>query len=115
MEGLIPFLLHAVKKQRPQNAYRCLSENSTTGRSYHLLLAGDSVEGGSSHRRTRSDFQPSSTVDFSSGSEHLPRVKSLAARGPTASPSDADNGLRHRGFTSASHYQVSGRSNNHGR
>ncbi|KAL0454312.1 UNVERIFIED_CONTAM: hypothetical protein Slati_0770400 [Sesamum latifolium] len=114
MEGLIPFLVHAMKKQRPQNAYRCLSENSTTGRSYHLLLAGDSVEG-SSHRRTRSDFQHSSTVEFSSGSEHLPHAKSLAARGPAASPSDADNGLRHRGFTSGSHYQVSERNNNYRR
>ncbi|KAL2231521.1 UNVERIFIED_CONTAM: hypothetical protein Sindi_1746500 [Sesamum indicum] len=114
MEGLIPLLLHAMKKQRPQNAYRCLSENSTNGRSYHLLLAGDAVEG-SSHRRTRSEFQPSSTVDFSSGSEHLPHAKSFAARGPAASPSNADKGLRHRGFTSASHYQVSERTNNYRR
>ncbi|KAI3448184.1 hypothetical protein Pfo_004849 [Paulownia fortunei] len=114
MEGLIPFLLHAMKKQRPQNAYRCSSENSTTGRSYHLLLAGNSTEG-SSHRRTRSDFQPPSTVDFLTGSEQLAHVKSFSPRGPAAYPLNADNRLRQRAFTSASHYQVSGRTNNYGR
>ncbi|KAI3445886.1 hypothetical protein Pfo_002551 [Paulownia fortunei] len=108
MEGLIPFLLHAMKKQRPQNAYRCLSENST-GRSYHLLLAGDSVEG-SPHRWTRSDFQPPTPVDYLSGSENLTHAKSFVARGPAASPSNAENGLRQRGFTSAAHHQVSARS-----
>ncbi|KAL8540453.1 hypothetical protein ACS0TY_001888 [Phlomoides rotata] len=85
MEGLIPFLIHAVKKQKPQNVQRSLSDNSTTGRSYHRLLGGDSVEG-SSHRRTRSDFQ-------------LPIA-------PAAAP---DNGLRQRAFTSASQYPVSSR------
>ncbi|EYU37569.1 hypothetical protein ABFS82_02G044400 [Erythranthe guttata] len=91
MEGLIPFLLRAVKKQKPQNVYRSLSENSI-GRSYHLLLAGDSVDG-SSHRRTRSDFQPPQT---SAGY--------LSSASP---PLSAENGLRQRGFASAKHYQVS--------
>ncbi|XP_047971377.1 uncharacterized protein LOC125214407 [Salvia hispanica] len=78
MEGLIPFLIHAMKKEKPQNAYRCLSDNSTTARSYHLLLGGsDSVEG-SSHRRTRSDYQPPSTIDFG----HLPHAKSFSAKAP---------------------------------
>ncbi|XP_028125861.1 uncharacterized protein LOC114322697 [Camellia sinensis] len=60
MEGLIPMLINALKKQRPHHAYRGLSEGSN--RSYHLLMAPDSREG-SSHRRTRSEFQPP-TVDF---------------------------------------------------
>ncbi|KAH6813443.1 beta-1 [Perilla frutescens var. frutescens] len=92
MEGLIPFLIHAMKKQTPPNSYRCLSENSTTSRSYHLLLA-DGGGGGSSHRRTRSHVQLPSTVDFSSGSDHLTHLKSFT---PAVAPSDA------------SHYQVSG-------
>ncbi|KAG8368487.1 hypothetical protein BUALT_Bualt15G0050500 [Buddleja alternifolia] len=98
MEGLIPFLLRTMKKQRPQNAYRSFSENST-GRSYHLLLAGDSAEG-SSHRRTRSDFQTtSSAVDSGSGPEYLTRVKSYVAG---SSPSTVNNGLmRRNGFNSA--------------
>ncbi|KAL3843850.1 hypothetical protein ACJIZ3_001253 [Penstemon smallii] len=101
MEGLIPFLLNVVKKQRPQNAYRCLSESSS-GRSYHLLIGGDSVEG-SSHRRNRSDFpKSSSTVDYLSASEHLRNLKSFGARG-----SAADTGLKQRGFTSADNFQVS--------
>ncbi|GFP99406.1 hypothetical protein PHJA_002084700 [Phtheirospermum japonicum] len=85
MEGLIPFILRAVKKQTPQNIYRSLSENSTSGRSYHLLLTRDSVEG-SSHRRTCSDYQPpSAAIHF-----------------------DTNNGLRQRAITSAGDYKVSG-------
>ncbi|KAK4378505.1 hypothetical protein RND71_000367 [Anisodus tanguticus] len=62
MEGLIPFLLHAMKKQKPHhNSFRCLSD--TSNRSYHMLVGADSIEG-SSHRRTRSEFQPPVTVDF---------------------------------------------------
>ncbi|KAM1002982.1 hypothetical protein ACFX2I_003371 [Malus domestica] len=59
MEGLIPFLLHAIKKQRPQHKFRSFSvSESNSNRSYHLLISGqDSLEG-SSHRRTRSEFQP---------------------------------------------------------
>lgn len=61
MEGLIPYLLHAMKKQRPQHSYRSFSENSN--RSYHLLNPKDSSHG-SSHRRTRSEFQPPANIDF---------------------------------------------------
>lgn len=64
MEGLIPFLIHAMKKQhgRPHHhgSYRSFSAGSS--RSYHLLLGADQsgeLEG-SSHRRTRSEFQPPS-------------------------------------------------------
>ncbi|XP_054779498.1 uncharacterized protein LOC129287310 [Prosopis cineraria] len=67
MEGLIPYLIHAIKKQQqhksPSRTYRrSFSHNSdsSNGRSYHLLLGSDSF-GGSSHRRTRSDF-PVSTA-----------------------------------------------------
>ncbi|KAK3193029.1 hypothetical protein Dsin_024339 [Dipteronia sinensis] len=60
MEGLIPFLIHAMKKQRPQHSYRSFSVGST--RSYHLLNEGDAVDG-SSHRRTRSDFQPPTSTN----------------------------------------------------
>ncbi|CAA2999700.1 Hypothetical predicted protein [Olea europaea subsp. europaea] len=95
MEGLIPYLLHAMKKQRPQHSYRSLSENST--RSYHLLRGGESVEG-SSHRRTRSEFQPPS-VDFleqrSSGLEYFSHAKSFS-KGCKSSP-NVDNGSRQRG------------------
>ncbi|KAL3538800.1 hypothetical protein ACH5RR_002166 [Cinchona calisaya] len=62
MEGLIPFLIRAMKKQRPGHSYRCMSGGSSN-RSYHLLLGENSMEGSSSHRRTRSEFQPP-TVDF---------------------------------------------------
>ncbi|KAI9180716.1 hypothetical protein LWI28_007467 [Acer negundo] len=60
MEGLIPYLIHAMKKQRPQHSYKSFSMGST--RSYHLLNEGDAVDG-SSHRRTRSDFQPPTSTD----------------------------------------------------
>ncbi|CAN1141421.1 hypothetical protein LINPERPRIM_LOCUS25487 [Linum perenne] len=63
MDGLIPFLIHAMKKHnKPAHhhlrSFKSFSEGST--RSYHLLV-GDSSFNGSSHRRTRSDFQPSTT------------------------------------------------------
>ncbi|KAG6576920.1 hypothetical protein SDJN03_24494, partial [Cucurbita argyrosperma subsp. sororia] len=51
MEGLIPYLFHAMKKQKPRHDYRSQSVGSS--RSYHLLTNDES-----SHRRTRSDFQP---------------------------------------------------------
>ncbi|CAA0830977.1 Unknown protein [Striga hermonthica] len=86
MEGLIPLLLQAVKKQTPKNAYRCLSENSLSGRSYHLLLAGDSPEG-SSHRRSCSDYVPPPLPQAVEPSENVARVKNF---------SGANNGLRQR-------------------
>lgn len=61
MEGLIPFIIRAMRKQRPGNSYRSLSDASN--RSYHLLLGGEQSAEGSSHRRTRSEFQqPSSDL-----------------------------------------------------
>ncbi|KAL9267434.1 hypothetical protein AKJ16_DCAP14324 [Drosera capensis] len=67
MEGLIPFLLHAVKKHQTFDHHhsarlgRCLSDGSRQGMRYQLLQSsrgGDSLEG-SSHRRTISDmYQP---------------------------------------------------------
>ncbi|KAJ4716149.1 Beta-1,4-xylosidase [Melia azedarach] len=70
MEGLIPYLIHAMKKQRPQQSYRSFSVGSS--RSYQLLNGGESFEG-SSHRRTRSDFQPSimDLVEQRSGIEYM--------------------------------------------
>ncbi|OMO63379.1 hypothetical protein COLO4_32518 [Corchorus olitorius] len=66
MEGLIPFLIHAMRKQKPHHHYRSMSVGSSASRSYHLLMgqsqADQSVEG-SSHRRTRSEFQPP-TAEF---------------------------------------------------
>ncbi|CAH9058016.1 unnamed protein product [Cuscuta europaea] len=51
MEGLIPYLIHAIKKQRPnhQSFGRRLSDASN--RSYHLLIGAESGDG-SSHRRS---------------------------------------------------------------
>ncbi|KAI3803751.1 hypothetical protein L1987_31913 [Smallanthus sonchifolius] len=54
MEGLIPLLMHTMKKHRLQNSFRSLSAGS-----YHLL-EGTVADQGSSHRRTRSHFEPPS-------------------------------------------------------
>ena len=63
MEGLIPMLVHALKKQKPHHSFRCLSEGSN--RSYHMLIGPqDSVNGSSHHRRTRSEFKPSTADHF---------------------------------------------------
>lgn len=102
MEGLIPYLLHAIKKQRPQHPYRCLSDSST--RSYHLLHDGDkSTEGGSSHKRTRSEFRVPAVV---ATLDNLFCTKSCS-RASMVSASEANNGLRHRGFASTTNYQLS--------
>ncbi|KAK9109727.1 hypothetical protein Sjap_017787 [Stephania japonica] len=65
MEGLIPFLFHAMKGHKAHRQYRSLSDGSSRG--YHLLggMTGGSSSSfeGSSHRRTRSEFQPP-TVEF---------------------------------------------------
>ncbi|OWM64786.1 uncharacterized protein LOC116203817 [Punica granatum] len=66
MEGLIPYLMHAMRKQRPQHSYRCLSDASN--RSYHLLTGSDSHDG-SSHRRTRSEFLPPASASMMEFSE----------------------------------------------
>ncbi|XP_027366687.1 uncharacterized protein LOC113872967 [Abrus precatorius] len=61
MEGLIPYLIHVMKKQKPHHhSFRSFSHSESSNRSYHLLLGSDSFTG-SSHRRTRSDFQPPTT------------------------------------------------------
>lgn len=87
MEGLIPYLIHAIKKDKPYHDHhhhhhnhnhrygyqRSNSEGSS--RSYHLLVGGsglDSLEG-SSHRRTRSEFQPP-TAEFL---KHQQQISSL--------------------------------------
>ncbi|EPS58547.1 hypothetical protein M569_16266, partial [Genlisea aurea] len=60
MEGLIPFLIRAVKNQRPEKAYRCLSNNSNSGRSYHLLIGGAADSDGSSRGHGGgNEFRPS--------------------------------------------------------
>ncbi|CDO97278.1 unnamed protein product [Coffea canephora] len=85
MEGLIPFIIRSLRKQRPGNSYRSLSD--TSNRSYHLLLGGEqSVElEGSSHRRTRSECQQPSS-DFSeqrsggTGLDYISHAKSFTGR-----------------------------------
>ncbi|KAG1366909.1 hypothetical protein COCNU_13G006990 [Cocos nucifera] len=75
MEGLIPFVIHAIKKKRERSHYRCLSEGSTGhGGSRKPLVADWPQENSSHHRRTRSDFPPSTTGSeyFSSHSQFAP-------------------------------------------
>ncbi|GFP88636.1 hypothetical protein PHJA_001007300 [Phtheirospermum japonicum] len=96
MEGIIPFILRATKKKRTQNPYLCLAADNPIGRSRHLLLAGDSIDG-SSHRLSRSDYP------------HPAAFECFSAGGRAATPSDNENGLRQRGFTSAAQCHVSAR------
>ncbi|CAH8313365.1 unnamed protein product [Eruca vesicaria subsp. sativa] len=61
MEGLIPYLIHAIKKHhKPQHQmYRLMSLGSS--RSYQPLMM---EQEGSSHRRTRSEYKPPVTMDM---------------------------------------------------
>ncbi|XP_038991173.1 uncharacterized protein LOC120114277 [Hibiscus syriacus] len=61
MEGLIPYLIHAMRKQKPRHHYRSASLGSSS-RTYHLLMGLQQSVEGSSHRRKRSEFQPPATV-----------------------------------------------------
>ncbi|XP_050363436.1 uncharacterized protein LOC126782263 [Argentina anserina] len=63
MEGLIPYFLHAIKKQRPQHKFRSFS-GSNSNRSYQLLATGNDSLEGSSHRRTRSEFPAPAAADL---------------------------------------------------
>ncbi|XP_077233451.1 beta-1,4-xylosidase [Tasmannia lanceolata] len=66
MEGLIPFVLHVLKRNASHSKYRCLSEGSA--RSNHRVLLTENVGidsfEGSSHRRTNSEFQPPPVSEF---------------------------------------------------
>ncbi|ESQ47932.1 hypothetical protein EUTSA_v10021824mg [Eutrema salsugineum] len=67
MEGLIPYLIHAIKKDhKPQHhKYRSMSIGSS--RSYRPLMMGhegSSSLQGSSHRRTRSEYKPPVIMDM---------------------------------------------------
>ncbi|KAL0719150.1 hypothetical protein Bca4012_068474 [Brassica carinata] len=67
MEGLIPYLIHAIKKDhKPQDqGYRSLSVGSSRGcRPLMMGQEGSSSFQGSSHRRTRSEYKPPVVMDM---------------------------------------------------
>ncbi|KAF3323293.1 hypothetical protein FCM35_KLT12024 [Carex littledalei] len=66
MEGLIPFVIHALKKNREKSQYRRLSNGSHGGSRKPLIREWDSVDEGSSHhRRAQSEFPPIGSEFFS--------------------------------------------------
>uniref|UniRef100_M1CF36 Uncharacterized protein n=1 Tax=Solanum tuberosum TaxID=4113 RepID=M1CF36_SOLTU len=93
-----------MKKHKPhQNTFRCLSD--TSNRSYHMLLRAESIEG-SSHRRTRSEFQPPVTtvefLDLTQNRSFNNRASSLFSNQNNATnlqgTTTAVDNLRHRKF-----------------
>lgn len=67
MEGLIPYLIHAIKKHHKSQhmRYRSMSEGSS--HSYRPLMMGQegsSSYQGSSHRRTRSEYAAPVIMDM---------------------------------------------------
>lgn len=88
-------LFRAIKKQRPGHSYRSFSEGSN--RSYHKLIGSqDSVDGSSHHRRTRSEFQPS-TVDHFMDRQEFSRSTSFNKLGSGLAPGFTGNGSRQVG------------------
>ncbi|XP_020584250.1 uncharacterized protein LOC110027245 [Phalaenopsis equestris] len=82
MEGLIPFVIHALKKNRNQRTYRCLSDGSNAGGSSRKAMMDWTAQDGSSHhRRTRSEFPTAATADpgLFSGDSRLAPSRSLKA------------------------------------
>ncbi|CAL1398991.1 unnamed protein product [Linum trigynum] len=115
MDGLIPFLFHAMKKHNDNKPHhhhhrRSMSFSEGSTRSYHLLVQPDSFSGSSHHRRTRSEFQmpPPATADFSgqtSGQHDLLRSGSLRKRHPNH---DSPVSLTTAGGAGESKYAVAG-------
>ncbi|KAJ9175160.1 hypothetical protein P3X46_013739 [Hevea brasiliensis] len=103
MEGLIPYLLHAMKKQRPHNSHRSFSAGSS--RSYHLFVGGGDSFNGSSHRRTRSEFRPPNMefLEQRSGLEYLQYSSNLRKRSVN-SPSTAAGGPKLTSSHNNPHY-----------
>ncbi|TKY71241.1 beta-D-xylosidase 5 [Spatholobus suberectus] len=59
MEGLIPYIIDAIWKQKPGHMNRkslSHSHSDSSERSYHLLLGSDSFNGSSHRRSNRSEF-----------------------------------------------------------
>ncbi|PKU84745.1 hypothetical protein MA16_Dca008155 [Dendrobium catenatum] len=57
MEGLIPFVIHAFKKNRSRATYRCLSDGSSGGGlSTKPMMDWAAQDGSSHHRRARSEM-----------------------------------------------------------
>ncbi|RVW25724.1 hypothetical protein CK203_059589 [Vitis vinifera] len=96
MEGLIPFLFNAIKSKKAHSGYRCLSEGSSRG---YRLLAGPDSSHGSSHRRTRSEFQ-APKYDFTDRQPSLGFVRSLSVNKDSLFAHTAAEGSRQiGGFT----------------
>ncbi|KAK1293667.1 hypothetical protein QJS10_CPB17g02258 [Acorus calamus] len=66
MEGLIPYVIHKIKKTKAERGYQSLSAESSHGGSYVQLIDRKSTEQmeGSSHRRVWSDLPAVSHYDF---------------------------------------------------
>ncbi|KAK1269164.1 hypothetical protein QJS04_geneDACA006268 [Acorus gramineus] len=67
MEGLIPYLIHKIKKTRAERGYESLSTGSNHGGSSYIQpidrRSTEQMEG-TLHRRVRSDFPVVSYYDF---------------------------------------------------
>lgn len=73
MEGLIPYLYHAIKKQRPQRRHRSsFTESISTHASYHRLMSGHDVLEASSLRRTPPEVIRSHSFEEEGGASAAP-------------------------------------------
>ncbi|KAL5713638.1 hypothetical protein ACHQM5_015694 [Ranunculus cassubicifolius] len=97
MDGLIPFLLHAIKKPKSRKSFR--SEGSSRSRSYHQLMQEPDSFQGSSHRRTRSEFQ-APAVEF------LEQRSGIELHSRSVQFADSANRLPSRSADTGSSYQT---------
>ncbi|KAI3431035.1 uncharacterized protein J3R85_008099 [Psidium guajava] len=96
MEGLIPFVIRSIRKQRLYNSYRCLSDGST--RSYHLLTGGDSFDS-PTHQRTQSELPQLPAAEFMdqrsgvelAGSHSMNKVSRVVSTATAANGSNVAN------------------------
>ncbi|VFQ94243.1 unnamed protein product [Cuscuta campestris] len=108
MEGLIPYLVHALKKQRPPHHHalgRCLSDASN--RSYHLLVGSDSPDGSSRRRIQISDEFRDRFSDQRSPRNVIRSFSNRAAAGSMIPSAAAAASMASSGLSRSSGHQAS--------
>ncbi|KAG9440422.1 hypothetical protein H6P81_020587 [Aristolochia fimbriata] len=101
MEGLIPYVIHAIKRSKDHVKYRSLSHGSSRSWGYPLMGREEASYEGSSHRRTRSEYQPpvSDLVNWVSDGDYKPASSIGSAggfRGQTVRPATTKTTTTHQ-------------------
>ncbi|KAK9715848.1 hypothetical protein RND81_06G193700 [Saponaria officinalis] len=110
MEGLIPFLIHTIKRTKNVHNNHGYSRSFSDGsrRGYELLgSAGESVSG-SSHRRTRSEFKAPAFKDLHPEVDDFIRSHSFKNNNSNSNSNSNNNDNKSNGYVVSSGTSYSG-------